>query len=88
MDKERKLAVERGYEDPVNDTYEATGEMYNMVVDKMLTHIARVGGEKCNIVCATHNEAAARHAASKVSIKCSRMFYFKMLDNEIQSNIM
>ena len=77
MDKERKLAVERGYEDPVNDTYEATGEMYNKVVDKMLTHIARVGGEKCNIVCATHNEAAARHAASKVSIKCSRMFYFK-----------
>ena len=67
MDKERKLARERGYEDPVNDSYEATGEMYNRVVDMLMTHIARVGQDKCNIVCATHNEAAARHAATKVS---------------------
>merc|ERR1712198_121944 len=47
MDKERKLAKMNGYEDPVNDTYEATGEMYNIVV-------------------ATHNEAGALHAASKL----------------------
>ena len=33
MEKERKLARERGYEDPVNETYEATGEMYNRVIN-------------------------------------------------------
>ena len=33
MDKERKLARERDYEDPVNETYEATGEMYNSVIN-------------------------------------------------------
>ena len=51
----------------MNDSYEATGEMYNRVVDMLMLHIARVGQERCNIVCATHNEAAAIHAASKVS---------------------
>ena len=40
MDKERKLAKMNGYEDPVNDTYEATGEMYNKVVNFMLDNIA------------------------------------------------
>merc|ERR550539_1481254 len=66
MDKERKLARERGYEDPVNETYEATGEMYNSVINMMLEHTARVGEHNCNMVCATHNEAGATHAASKV----------------------
>ena len=68
MEKERKLARERGYEDPVNESYEKTGEMYNRVIELMLEHIARVGEQNCNIVCATHNEAGATHAASKV--KC------------------
>ena len=40
----------KGYEDPVNDTYEETGEMYNRVVDYLLSHIATVG-DRCNIVC-------------------------------------
>jgi len=62
MEKERKLAKMKGYEDPVNDTYEATGEMYNRVVDYLLNHIATVG-DRCNIVCGTHNEAGAIHVA-------------------------
>ena len=33
----------------------------------MLEHIASVGEENCNMVCATHNEAGATHAASKVT---------------------
>ena len=33
----------------------------------MLEHIARVGEHNCNMVCATHNEAGATHAASKVT---------------------
>merc|ERR1712106_691934 len=62
MEKERKLAKMKGYEDPVNDTYEATGEMYNQVVDYLLNHISTVG-DRCNIVCGTHNEAGAIHVA-------------------------
>ena len=69
MEKERKLARERGYEDPVNETYEKTGEMYNAVISMMLEHIARVGEQNCNMVCATHNEAGATHAAGKVGRK-------------------
>jgi len=66
MEKERKLAKLRGYEDPVNDTYEDTGNMYNQVVDYLLEHISLVG-DRCNIVCGTHNEAGAIHAATKLT---------------------
>ena len=67
MDKERKLAKLHGYEDPVNDSYEATGEMYNRVVEFMLDTIAReINDNKTNIVVATHNEAGALHAAKKM----------------------
>jgi hypothetical protein len=31
MEKERKLAKLGGYPDPVNESYEATGRMYNKV---------------------------------------------------------
>ena len=65
MEKERKLAKEAGCEDPVNETYEATGAMYNRVVDYLLEHIAEVG-DRCNIVCGTHNEAGALHVARKM----------------------
>ena len=67
MEKERKLAKLNGYEDPVNDNYEATGEMYNRVVDYMMDIIANdITKDTCNIVVATHNEAGALHAASKM----------------------
>ena len=66
LEKERKLAKEQGKPDPVNPTYEATGEMYNSVVDFMTAHIARVG-DRCNIVCGTHNESGALHAASRLT---------------------
>ena len=41
MDKERKLAKMNGYEDPVNDTYEDTSEMYNKVVNFMMDNISK-----------------------------------------------
>ena len=57
----------QGYEDPVNDTYEETGKMYNRVVDFMMDRIAESRAEnKINIVVATHNEAGALHAANKM----------------------
>ena len=67
MDKERRLARELGYEDPVNESYEATAGMYNRVVDFMLEAISRsLARDRVNIVVATHNEAGALHAASKM----------------------
>ena len=66
LEKERRLALERGYPDPVNPTYEATGKMYNSVVDYLTDHIARVG-DRCNIVCGTHNEAGALHVAARIA---------------------
>jgi len=66
LEKERKLALEQGYPDPINPTYEATGQMYNDVVDFMTEHISKVG-DRCNIVCGTHNEAGALHAASRLN---------------------
>ena len=29
LEKERKLAAQRGYQDPINDTYDDTGKMYD-----------------------------------------------------------
>ena len=67
MDKERRLARELGYEDPVNESYEATAGMYNRVVDFMMEAISRsLARDRVNIVVATHNEAGALHAASKM----------------------
>ena len=52
MEKEKKLANLHDYPDPINDTYEATGEMYLKVISYLL--------EKPEIyaVVATHNETA------------------------------
>ena len=67
MDKERRLARELGYEDPVNESYEATAGMYNRVVDLMPEAISRsLARDRVNMVVATHNEAGALHAASKM----------------------
>jgi len=66
LEKERKLALDQGYPDPINPTYEATGQMYDRVVDFMTEHISKVG-DRCNIVCGTHNEAGALHAASRLT---------------------
>ena len=66
LEKERKLALDQGYPDPINPTYEATGQMYDHVVDFMTEHISKVG-DRCNIVCGTHNEAGALHAASRLT---------------------
>ena len=57
----------QNYEDPVNDSYEETGKMYNRVVDFMMDNIAEnLRENRINMVVATHNEAGALHAANKM----------------------
>ena len=60
LEKERKLAQSQGYPDPVNDTYQATGEMYQKVIEFLL--------ERSNgyTVIATHNEDAVGKIAQKL----------------------
>lgn len=65
MDRERQLANEQAYSSPINDTYEATGQMYRRVVDHLLKHIKQVG-QRCNIVVATHNEDAIQFALQRI----------------------
>ena len=60
-------STHQGYEDPVNDTYEETGKMYNRVVDFMMDKMAEnLSENQINMVVATHNEAGALHAANKM----------------------
>ena len=39
LERERYLAAENGYEDPVHPTYEATGQMYNQVINHMIVYV-------------------------------------------------
>ena len=51
------MAAEQGYEDPINPTYESTGEMYNRVIDHMIDYVcSNDGKEGGHVVIATHNE--------------------------------
>merc|ERR1712156_54878 len=52
MEKEKKLANLHNYPDPINDSYEATGEMYLKVISYLLTK------PDIYAVAATHNEKA------------------------------
>ncbi|CAH1801476.1 unnamed protein product [Owenia fusiformis] len=59
MEKEKLLALNEQREDPINPSLDATGDMYNAVVNAMLEHIKDVG-TKCNIIVASSNEGAVR----------------------------
>ena len=53
------MAKENGYPDPVNDTYEATGEMYQKVVSYLISR------DFSYVVVATHNEQAVEKVVEK-----------------------
>ncbi|GAB2958724.1 proline dehydrogenase family protein [Hymenobacter coalescens] len=55
MEKESRVAQQRGYQNPINPTKEATDELYNDALRFSVDHIARMA------ICAgTHNEASSR----------------------------
>ena len=53
MLEERRLAQEIGYEDPINDTFEDTTNMYHSCVDYLLPMICE--GD-AGVMIASHNE--------------------------------
>ncbi|XP_019620722.1 PREDICTED: probable proline dehydrogenase 2 [Branchiostoma belcheri] len=65
MDKERALAKKKGYEDPINPTYEATGEMYHRLLDTMLGEIS-TQGQRCRLIVASHNEQSIKYAVARM----------------------
>ena len=66
MEKERKLSKLGGYPDPVNDSYESTGEMYNRVIDFLISETETSSDTELYVVVATHNESGAFHAVEQI----------------------
>ncbi|XP_073502120.1 hydroxyproline dehydrogenase isoform X1 [Phyllobates terribilis] len=66
MDKERKLAKEKGYSDPIQPDWTATNRSYQRSLDRLLQLIAR-DGAKHNLIIASHNEESVLHAAQRMA---------------------
>ena len=70
LERERFLAAEQGYEDPINPTYESTGEMYNRVIDHMIDYLcSNDGKEGGHVVIATHNEVNRANTNSELFLQ-------------------
>jgi len=57
MEEERQLAAAQGYPDPINDSYEATSEMYEKSARLILNKIQQSSPGRVQVTFATHNEA-------------------------------
>ncbi|KAM3916869.1 hydroxyproline dehydrogenase [Leptodactylus fuscus] len=66
MDKERKLAKEKGYSDPIQPDWSATNRSYQHSLDKLLDLIGQ-GGQRYNLIIASHNEESVHHAVRRMS---------------------
>ncbi|XP_047416438.1 proline dehydrogenase 1, mitochondrial [Sciurus carolinensis] len=58
MAQERARAVEIGYEDPINSTYEATNAMYHRCLNYVLEELKH--NSKAEVMVASHNEDTVR----------------------------
>jgi proline dehydrogenase len=54
MEKESRTAVQRGYQNPINPTKEATDQLYNESLRYCVAHVDRI-----SICAGTHNEASS-----------------------------
>ena len=70
MEQERERARKIGYEDPINDTYELTSEMYHKTLSYFMQKIIETGIEKKKIaiMVASHNEDTVRYTVNKYEI--------------------
>ncbi|GFU14697.1 proline dehydrogenase 1, mitochondrial [Trichonephila clavipes] len=65
-EKERLRAQKIGYEDPINESYEATTDMYHRTLSENLRRIVRRGDRKTAVMVATHNEDTVRFTVNKM----------------------
>lgn len=61
MDQERQLAKLNKYEDPVNESFEATTHMYNKTIEFLLDRTKEIP-EAMYFIIASHNEGTVEHA--------------------------
>ena len=62
MTQERQQAMEMGYDDPINDSYEDTNVMYDRV---MGTILERVSSTPAELMIASHNEETIEKAIQR-----------------------
>ncbi|XP_069788981.1 proline dehydrogenase 1, mitochondrial-like [Narcine bancroftii] len=81
MDQERKRAKEIGYEDPINESYEATNVMYHRCLDYILDEIKV--NRRANVMVASHNEQTVTYTLHRMHDlglhPSSRKIYFGQL---------
>lgn len=65
MEQERPRAIEYGYEDPINPTYEATTHMYEKNLLMCMNEIKTRPVNSVQIMVASHNEDTVRFAVEK-----------------------
>uniref|UniRef100_A0A4W5N9P8 Proline dehydrogenase n=1 Tax=Hucho hucho TaxID=62062 RepID=A0A4W5N9P8_9TELE len=65
MDKERKLAKNEGWSEPVHESWEHTNDSYNGSLDILLELISR-DPQRYRIIVATHNEESVRRAVQRM----------------------
>ncbi|XP_053551097.1 hydroxyproline dehydrogenase [Bombina bombina] len=66
MDKERKLAKQNCYSDPIQPDWESTNRSYQRSMDKMLDLIAQ-DNRRYNLIIASHNEESVLHAIRRIA---------------------
>ncbi|VDP10587.1 unnamed protein product [Soboliphyme baturini] len=67
MDTERARAKELNYEDPINESYEATNQMYNSIINVLFQESKQSSDGKVWFMCATHNEESIRKLLTLLS---------------------
>ena len=80
MEKERKLAAKMNYPDPVNDTYEDTGKMYDSVISHLLQKALT---DDMYLVIASHNEKSVQNAVSQLANAVDTIGYNKVVFAQI-----
>ncbi|KAE8634410.1 hypothetical protein XENTR_v10002298 [Xenopus tropicalis] len=65
MQQERNRAMEVGYDDPINPTYDKTNEMYHRCLDYILEEIRH--NRKANVMVASHNEDTVKFTLRRMN---------------------
>ena len=65
MEQERRLAQENSYEDPINDNFETTTQMYHACFDEVMKSTVKRSPNQVRVMIASHNEDTIRYAITK-----------------------
>uniref|UniRef100_A0AC34FQJ3 Proline dehydrogenase n=1 Tax=Panagrolaimus sp. ES5 TaxID=591445 RepID=A0AC34FQJ3_9BILA len=84
MEEESKRAMNRGYENPINASYEATNEMYDKCLNRIIKeHHNEKNKNKISVMVASHNEESIRNAIQilkdEVIAPSENVIYFAQL---------